>query len=60
MASRDYQQAIETLLRLVEIYAGHGKNLHQQGRSNFKGAHEDDHLKAAEADLKVFKPYTSY
>ncbi|KAI9768228.1 MAG: hypothetical protein M1840_005058 [Geoglossum simile] len=50
---KDYQQAIETLLRLAEIYAGHGKNLHQQGQSNIKGAHENDHLKAAEADLKL-------
>ena len=57
---RDYQQAIETLLRLAEIYAGHGKNLHQQGQSNLKDAHEDDHLKAAEADLRVLEPYNSH
>ena len=50
---RDYQQAIETLLRLAEIYVGHGKDLHKQGQDNIKGVHEDDHLRAAEADLKV-------
>ncbi|KAH0536634.1 hypothetical protein FGG08_006502 [Glutinoglossum americanum] len=49
----DYQRAIETLLSLAEIYAGHGRNLRQQGQSSLKGAHEDDHLTAAEADLKV-------
>ncbi|KAH0562988.1 hypothetical protein GP486_002452 [Trichoglossum hirsutum] len=50
---KDYQQAIETLLRLVEIYAGHGRSLHGQGQSNLKGVHEDDHLGIAEADLKI-------
>ena len=47
------QQAIETLLNLAETYAGHGKNLHGQTKGTVKGAHEDDSLNVAEADLRV-------
>ncbi|KAI9816856.1 MAG: hypothetical protein M1827_001501 [Pycnora praestabilis] len=50
---QDYQQAIETLLGLAEEYAGHGKNLGQQGSGTVKGAHADDHLSTAEADLRT-------
>ena len=47
------QQAIETLLGLAETYGGHGKNLSQQGAGTVKGAHTDDALTTAEADLRV-------
>lgn len=50
---QDYQRAIETLLRLAERYAGHSKDLAVQGKGTVKGAHEDDALQLAEADLKV-------
>lgn len=51
---QDYQRAIETLLNLVERYAGHGKQLGQQGAGTVQGAHqEDDALTRAEADMKV-------
>ncbi|KAJ4372587.1 hypothetical protein N0V86_007949 [Didymella sp. IMI 355093] len=50
----DYQRAIETLLSLAERYAGHGKQLGQQGAGTVQGAHqEDDALTRAEADIKV-------
>ena len=47
------QQAVETLLRLAEEYAGHGKNLGQQGQTSAKGAHGQDSVQTAQADLKV-------
>ena len=47
------QKAIETLLRLAEEYAGHGKNVGQQGQSSAKGAYGQEGLQAAEADLTV-------
>lgn len=47
------QQAIETLLSLAEEYAGHGKNISQQGAGTVKGAHDDSALTTAEADLRV-------
>ncbi|CBX96590.1 hypothetical protein LEMA_P108550.1 [Plenodomus lingam JN3] len=50
---QDYQRAIETLLRLAEQYAGHGKNLGKQATGTVQGAHQDDALQTAEADLKV-------
>ncbi|KAL1296534.1 hypothetical protein AAFC00_000041 [Neodothiora populina] len=50
---QDYQQAIDTLLRLAEEYSGHTKNLAGQTNSNVKGAHADDSLQTAEADLKT-------
>lgn len=50
---QDYQQAIDTLLRLAEEYTGHTKNLTQQSKSTVQGAHADDALQLAEADLKV-------
>jgi hypothetical protein len=50
---QDYQQAINTLLDLAETYGGHGKNLASQGVDNVKGAHDDDHLVAAEKDLRI-------
>lgn len=49
----DYQQAIETLLNLAETYGGHSKNLSQQGAGTVKGAHSDNALTTAEADLKT-------
>ncbi|KAF1933282.1 uncharacterized protein M421DRAFT_51556, partial [Didymella exigua CBS 183.55] len=51
---QDYQRAIETLLSLAERYAGHGKQLGQQGAGTVQGAHqEDDALTRAEADIKT-------
>lgn len=50
---QDYQRAIETLLRLAEQYAGHGRTLGQQATGTVQGAHRDDALQLAEADLKV-------
>lgn len=47
------QQAIETLLNIAEQYAGHGKNITQQGAGAVKGAHGDTALTTAETDLKV-------
>ena len=47
------QQAVETLLNLAEQYGGHGKNLSQQGAGSVKGAHSDNALTTAEADLRV-------
>ncbi|PNS19406.1 hypothetical protein CAC42_2583 [Sphaceloma murrayae] len=50
---QDYQQAIETLLRLAEEYASHGKNVADQSAGTVKGAHTDNSLKTAETDLKT-------
>ena len=47
------QQAIDTLLRLAEEYAGHGKSLANESHGTAKGAHDQDGLKNAEADLLV-------
>ena len=49
----DYQQAITTLLDLAETYGGHGVNMANQSTGTVKGAHSDDALQMAEADLKV-------
>jgi len=49
----DYQRAIETLLSLAETYSGHASTVTQQGVGTVKGAHEDNSLNAAEADIKV-------
>jgi hypothetical protein len=50
---QDYQRAIETLIQLAERYAGHGQNLAAQSKGSVQGAHQDDALQLAEADLKV-------
>lgn len=50
---QDYQQAIDTLLRLAEQYGGHTRDLTVQGKGTVKGAHDDDALQLAEADLKT-------
>jgi hypothetical protein len=50
---QDYQRAIETLLRLAEQYGGHTRNVTQQATGTVKGAHSDDALQTAEADIKV-------
>ncbi|EON69723.1 hypothetical protein W97_08984 [Coniosporium apollinis CBS 100218] len=59
----DYLRAVDTLLRLAEEYTGHTKSMAQQGTGAVKGAHADDSLKTAEADLKTlierFANYTS-
>ncbi|KAL5328816.1 hypothetical protein ACEPPN_002324 [Leptodophora sp. 'Broadleaf-Isolate-01'] len=47
----DYMQAIETLLNLAETYAGHANTLGNHATGTVKGAHSDDSLKKAEADL---------
>lgn len=41
------------MLRLAEEYSSHGKNLAGQGQTSVKGAHNQDSLQLAEADLKV-------
>ena len=46
-------QAIETMLRLAEIYGGHSKSVTNQSGGAVKGAHTDENLNSAEADLKV-------
>lgn len=60
---KDYQQAIETLLKLAEEYQGHTRNITQQGAGTVKGAHSDQHLQSAETDLRTlierFANYTS-
>jgi hypothetical protein len=50
---QDYQRAIETLLDLAERYSNHGKILGQQGKGSVQGAHQDDALTTAEADLRT-------
>ena len=47
-------RAIDTLLGLAEEYTGHSKTLAAHGKGAVKGAHTDDSLQMAEADLKVF------
>jgi hypothetical protein len=49
----DYQQAISTLLSLAEQYGGHANHVAQQTAGTVQGAHTDDALKLAEADLKT-------
>lgn len=44
-------QAIDTLLNLAETYGGHGKDIAQQSAGAVQGAHADDSLRNAEADL---------
>ncbi|KAF7194482.1 hypothetical protein HII31_04287 [Pseudocercospora fuligena] len=50
---QDYQQAIDTLLRLAEEYTGHSKNIAAQSQGAVKGAHSQDSLTTAEADLRT-------
>jgi hypothetical protein len=50
---QDYQRAIDTLLSLAETYTGHSRNVASQSSGAVKGAHTDDSLKTAEADLKT-------
>lgn len=50
---QDYQRAIDTLLTLAERYAGHGRDVAQQSKGTVQGAHQDDSLQMAEADLKT-------
>ncbi|KAJ4505120.1 hypothetical protein HRR83_005901 [Exophiala dermatitidis] len=49
----DYQEAIETLLSLAETYGDHAKNVKDQSAGTVKGAHGDDSLRRAEANLKT-------
>ncbi|XTI87546.1 hypothetical protein V2W45_1342398 [Cenococcum geophilum] len=50
---QDYLRAIDTLLGLAEEYTGHSKTLAAHGKGAVKGAHTDDSLQMAEADLKT-------
>lgn len=50
---QDYQRAIETLLNLAETYTGHSQNMAQQAGGTVRGARSDDHLRSAEADLRL-------
>jgi hypothetical protein len=47
------QQAIDTLLSLAETYGGHATNVTSQSKGTVKGAHDDNGLQSAEANLKV-------
>ncbi|KAL2075430.1 hypothetical protein VTL71DRAFT_373 [Oculimacula yallundae] len=47
----DYMQAINTLLNLAEEYAGHATTVGNHATGTVKGAHTDNSLKKAEADL---------
>lgn len=49
----DYQRAIETLLTLAERYSGHGRNMGMQGKGSVQGAHQNDALNIAKANLRV-------
>lgn len=49
----DYQQAIETLLRLAEEYTGHTKSIAAQSQGTVKDAHGDNSLKTAETNFKT-------
>ncbi|EXJ78790.1 hypothetical protein A1O1_09192 [Capronia coronata CBS 617.96] len=49
----DYQEAVGTLLDLAETYGGHAKNVKEQSHGTVKGAHGDDNLRSAEANLKT-------
>lgn len=49
----DYQQAITALLDLAETYGGHANTMGQQSAGTIKGAHADNSLQMAEADLKT-------
>ena len=53
LITRTDQQAIETLLRLAEEYGGHAHTVGTQSADSVKGAHTDDALQNAEADLRV-------
>jgi hypothetical protein len=46
-------EAIDTLLSLAETYGSHGRDITQQSAGTVKGAHSDDALRNAEADLLV-------
>lgn len=50
---QDYQQAIDTLLRLAENYSGHGKKLAKDGTGTVQDAHQDSNLRSAERHFKV-------
>jgi hypothetical protein len=60
---QDYNDAVNTLLHLAETYTGHGRAVAAQGSRDVRGAHQDNHLQAAEQSLKVllerFANYTS-
>jgi hypothetical protein len=49
----DYREAIDTLLSLAEEYGGHANTMTSQSAGTVKGAHGDNSLKSAEANLKV-------
>ncbi|KAK3721493.1 hypothetical protein LTR37_003049 [Vermiconidia calcicola] len=50
---RDYQQAIETLLRMAEEYTGHAKDMGAQTQNSAKGAANQEGLKTVETDLRL-------
>lgn len=59
----DYREAIDTLLSLAEEYGGHANTITSQSAETVKGAHGDNNLRSAEANLKTlierFANYTS-
>lgn len=50
---QDYQQAIDTLLRLAENYSGHGKKLAKDSTGTIQDACQDSHLGSAEKHFRV-------
>lgn len=50
---QDYQQAIDTLLRLAENYSRHGKKLAKDSTDTVQDAHQDSHLGYAEMHFRV-------
>ncbi|KAI9932892.1 hypothetical protein MW887_009144 [Aspergillus wentii] len=49
----DYQQAIETLLNLAEKYAGHSKDLTQQGTGAVQGVRANSSVQTVETNLRI-------
>jgi hypothetical protein len=49
----DYRQAIDTLLRLAEEYAGHTKTVTEAGSTAVKDVRGRSHLQQAELDLRT-------
>lgn len=50
---QDYQQAIDTLLRLAENYSGHGKQFAKESTGTVQDAHQDSNLRSAENHFRV-------
>ncbi|KAJ5762192.1 uncharacterized protein N7511_005574 [Penicillium nucicola] len=49
----DYQQAVETLLTMAEQYAGHTKDVSQQGGTAARGVLKTDSVQAVQSNLRT-------